>query len=494
MSRVAKEEAEGSTDGVAAQSYCSTLADFYSPAAREMMGRTLASFLDQLVITPGELIHSGKYLKRLNDSGRALMNAVDKVATLQARHSGENAAARLRDLNTLISAGTRKAWEDDRDRPVPAMTPETFLSVIAALKVPQAERMHAIGRVVAEHLFIHKVWRDKVGVLVQLVELTRGRDEYRMLEPWLAEALRSEPALDQMLGFPDRLEDRCHDLIDIWRGTWQPRDTAVPVMADIARLIAEGDVPTVKSAIEFALLRTLAGKEPLRSAEPEIEIQAVFDMFRRMWNGGQLVGGTKALALLERRQSRYLNTEGVTDLLRERKVVADRIAFLMQLAALAVGAANRLIIKTFIDHYFGDQDFVPRTIAGLEPPVPKLQTLAGVHRALKASWLSDEDKATTMAKIEAAQVELLKRARLFEQIEKKGGGAAQKVLTLLDLCRKNTFIDGAPLDTARAAVQTYLTGPQFTAEYLTGAQGEERERKIQLLAKTLASIGIDWSP
>lgn len=492
MSRVAKEEAEGSPDGVVAQSYCSTLADFYSPAAREMMGRTLAPFLDQHVITPGELVHSGRYLKRLNDSGRALMNAVDKVATLQARHTGENVAARLRELNTLISAGTRKGWEDDRDRPVPSMTPDTFLSVIAELQVPQSERMHAIGRIVAEHLFLHKVWRDKVAVLIKLVELARDRAEYRMLEPWLAEALRSEPALDQMLGFPERLEDRCHDLIDISRGVFQPRETAVPLMAEIAQLVAGGDVPTVKAALEFALLRTLAGKEPLRSAEPEIEIQAVFDLFRRMWSGGQLLGGTKALALLERRQSRYLNAEGVTDLLRERKVVADRIAFMMQLATVAVGNANRATIKTFIEHYFGDRDFVQRTIAGMEPPVPKLQTLAGVHRALKASWLSDEDKAANMAKIEAAQVDLLKRARLFEHIDKKGGGTAQKVLTLLDMCRKNTFIDAAPLDAARVVVQTYLKDPQFTDEYLAGAQGDERERKIQLLSKMLATIGLDW--
>lgn len=492
MSSEVKEEAEAGTDGVAGQSYCSTLADFYSPAARDTVGRSLPSFLDQLVITPGELIHSGKYLKRLNDAGRVLMNAVDKVGTAQAKQKGENVAARIRDLHALISAATRKAWEDDRDKPVPTMTPDTFLAATAALKAPAGERDYMIGRMVTEHLFGHKVWRDKVTALTRMVELSKGRDEFRLVEPWLAEALRSEPALDQLLGFPERLEERCHDLIDIWRGAWQPRDTAVPVMADIARLIAEGDAPTVKAAIEFALLRTLAGKEPLRSAEPELEIQAVFDLFRRMWSGGQLVGGAKALALLERRQSRHFNTEGVTDLLRERKVVADRIAFLMQLAAQAVGTSNRATIKSFIDHYFGDQDFVPRTIAGLEPPVPKLQTLAGVHRALKGSWLSDDDKAATMAKVEAAQTELLKRSRLFEQVEKKGGGPAQKVLTLLDLCRKATFIDGPPLDMVRSVVQVYLRDPQFTAEYLAGALGDDRERKIQLLAKTLATIGLKW--
>lgn len=490
MSTAVKEDVDSGGESATGQAYCSTVADFYTPAAREAIGRNLTSFLDQLIITPGELLHSGKYLKRLGDAGRVLMNAVDKVGTAQAKARGENSASRIRDLHNLISAGTRKAWDDDREKPVPAMKPDSFLAVIGGIRASGAERDYVIGRIVTEHLFGHKVWHEKVAILLKLVQITAGLPEHRLLEPWLAETLRSEPALDQLLGFAERQEERCHDLIEITRGTWAGRDTAQPVMAEIAKLIAADDAPNVKAAIEFALMRTLAGKEPLRSAEPELEIQAVFDMFRRLWNGGQLLGGARALALLERRQQRHINTEGVTDLLRERKVVADRIAFLMQLSALAVGSANRATLKAFIDHYFSDKDFVPRTIAGQEPPVPKMQTLATIHKAMKASWLPEDEKAAHQAQIEAAQLELIKRSRLFEQIEKKGGGPAQKALTLLDLCRKNTFIDGPPLDAVRSVLQVYVRDPQFQPEYLGGAQGEERERKMTLLTKTLAAIGL----
>ncbi|TAN63508.1 MAG: hypothetical protein EPN20_09555, partial [Magnetospirillum sp.] len=222
----------------------------------------------------------------------------------------------------------------------------------------------------------------------------------------------------------------------------------------------------------------------------EVEIQALFDLFKRLWTGGTLIGGAKSMMSLERRQARHISTEGITDLLRERKVLADRYAFLMQISAVAIGQSNRTTLKTFMDHYFADKDFVPRVIAGQDPPVPKLQTLTALHRSIRSSWVGDADKAVFLAQVEAAQGQLLKTSRLFEQVDKKGGSASQKVLTLLDLCRKGTFIDGPNLDVVRKVIEGYLRDSSFLPDYLGGATGEEKERKMTLLTKTLGMFGI----
>jgi hypothetical protein len=485
-----KDDLEAAPEALLEGAYCTKVEDFFSPGSRDLIGRFLTNFTESLVITPTELVFSAKYQKRLNDAGRTMMNAVDKIATLQAKLKGESAAQRLRDLNTLISAGMKKVWDDDKDKPAPAITPEGFSGYCAGLKGTPAEKDYAANRALTEFLFSHKVWKDKVTVLVKFFELTKGKDENRYIEQILSECLKSDPALDQMLGLCETLEERCNDLADLWKGEWKARDTAHASMGAIAAMIADGSAPNCKASVEYSLLRTLANKMPLRSAEPEVEITALFDLFKRMWTGSTLIGGAKALTSLERRQARHINKEGVTDLLRERKVLADRYAFLMQLTTVAVGQGNRATLKTFIDHYFGDKDFVPRVVAGQEPPVPKLQTLAGIHRAIKASWLPDGDKTAFAAQVEAAQTQLLKNARLFEQIEKKGGGPSQKVLTLLDLCRKGTFIDGVNLDAVRQVLNTYLRDASFLSDYLGGATGEEKERKMTLLTKTLASIGI----
>jgi hypothetical protein len=493
MNNPVKDDSDSASGDVIERSFCATVEEFTSPAAREMMGRYLGSFLDPLIITPAELVHSSKYLKRLSDSGRVLMNAVDKVGTLQAKAKSVSVPTRVKELHTLVSAGIRKAWDEDKEKPVPSVNADTFLKVVEGVRQTGAERDRQIGRILAEVLFQQKAWRDKATTLVTLMDATKGTPLFGFMEPWLAEVLRSEPALDQLLGFANRLEDRCFDLSDLWRGALEMRETIAPVVGDINRLIGEGSAPNCKASLEYALLRTLANKDPLRSAEPEIEIQAIFDMFRRLWNGGEMCGGTKTPATLERRQNRYITTEGVTDLLRERKVVADRLAYLLTLSSIAIGPSNRATLKSFIDHYFGDQDFIPRTIGGQEPPVPKMQTLTTIHRALKSSWLPEADKTQAMNRVEAAQIELLKRSRLFEQIDKKGGGPAQKVLTLVDLTRKGTFIEGEPMATVRPILEGYLRDPNFLGEYVAGANGEDRPKKIGLLSKTLASFGITWN-
>jgi len=471
-------------------SYCTTIEDFFSTGSRDLIGRFFTSFIESVVITPTELVYSAKAQKRLNDAGRVMMNGVDKIATLQAKAKAESASQRLRDLNGLISTAMKKIWDDDKEKPIAAITPESFPAFVAGLKVTGAERDYVINRTLVEHLSQYKVWKDKITVLVKLHQQTKGTPENAMIEFILSECVKSDAALDQLFGLFETLEERCGDLSDLWRGEWKSRAAAHPAMVEINAMVAEGIAPNIKTAVEYSLLRALASKAPIRSAEPDVEIQALFDLFKRLWTGTTLIGGAKSMMSLERRQARHINTEGITDLLRERKVLVDRYALLMQISAVAVGQSNRAILKSFMDHYFGDKDFVPRVIAGQEQPVPKLQTLTGLHRAIRSSWLGESDKTNFLAQVETAQGQLLKNSRLFEQVEKKGGSASQKVLTLLDLCRKGTFIEGPNLGAVRAVIEGYLRDPSFLPDYLGGAGGEEKDRKMALLTKTLGMFGL----
>ena len=490
MSAPTKEDVDATPDILLDGSYCTKVEDFFSAGSRDLIGRFLTNFIESLVITPTELVYSAKCQKRLNDAGRVMMNAVDKIATLQAKSKNESASTRLRDLNTLISAGMKKIWDDDKEKPIAAITPESFKAFVAGVKATGAERDYIISRTLAEHLSQVKVWKDKIAVLVKFHAQTKGTPENATIEFILSECVKSDAALDQLFGLFESLEERCVDLADLWKGECKPRPTMHPALSVLAGMVAEGNAPNIKAAAEYSLLRALASKNPIRSAEPEAEVQALFELFKRLWTGTTLIGGTKCMMSLERRQARYLSKEGVTDLLRERKVLTDRYTFLMQISAVAIGQSNRATLRNFMDHYFGDKDFVPRVVAGQEPPVPKLQSLTALYRAIRASWLGEGDKSAYLPQVEAAQALLLKNSRLFEQVDKKGGSASQKVLTLLGLCRKGSFIDGANMESVRAVLQTYLRDPSFMPDYLAGASGEEKDRKLTLLTKTLAMVGI----
>ncbi|TAN70162.1 MAG: hypothetical protein EPN20_05890, partial [Magnetospirillum sp.] len=206
MSNPSKEDIEAAPDALLDGSYCTSIDDFFSTGSRDLIGRFLTSFIESLIITPTELVFSAKSQKRLNDAGRVMMNAVDKIATLQAKSKSESAAKRLKDLNTLISAGMKKVWDDDKEKPIASITPETFTTFVANLKVADAERDYVINRTLVEHLSQYKVWKDKVAVLVKLHECTKGRPENTTIEFILSECIKSDAALDQLFGLFETLE------------------------------------------------------------------------------------------------------------------------------------------------------------------------------------------------------------------------------------------------------------------------------------------------
>ncbi len=68
---------------------CAELEDFYGLAARTTIGKLLRKYLDEALITPTELLHDAKEMKRFGDKGNLLFSAIDKVSSLQARAAGE---------------------------------------------------------------------------------------------------------------------------------------------------------------------------------------------------------------------------------------------------------------------------------------------------------------------------------------------------------------------------------------------------------------------
>ncbi len=490
---VENDEGDAQLENVVA--YCTRVEDFYAPNARDMVGKILAGFLNQSVLTPGELLYSYKALKRLNYSGRPLNSAVDRVGTRQAKARGGNPVARVRELGALVTTAVQQAFEKDRANPLPTITVETFLTVIKGIVGTPEHCAEEINRVIAEHLSAFRTWSDKVREILCFIESLEGSEaEQQRFKILLMEALRNESAWSQLLGFAETLEERCSDYIELWQGIWKHREGTSEDLIKICSMIADGKGEEFKGSIEYMLMQALVDKDPLRSPEPEIEVQAQFDLFRRMWINGRLLGGAKALSLLERRQSRIINNEGVTDLLYERRVLVERLAFLIVLAGQCIGRAPRAIMKTFFHSYFGSDDFVAKLLLGQEPHLGKMQTLTTIHRGLKSCWLEEAEKIDYMAKVEAAQLEIMKRSQILGQIEKRSSGPAQKVISLLDLYRKGTFIDGTPLSVVKQMLNMALAQPQFATEYLGAAQGEDRAKRAMALGRMLGMLGINWKP
>jgi hypothetical protein len=472
-------------------SYCTSFDDFFKPASRDLVARYLPAFLDQLVITPTELLYSAKYQKKLSEAGRPLMNAVDKIGTLQAKANKEGSSVkRIKDLHNLVSEGMKRIWEDERVVPIPAFKKGGFTAIIAGIS--GSTRDYQVNRILTEHLFTQKVWRDKAEVLLNLLVETEGTPDQKYIEPVLAECLRSEPALNSILGPFDRLEDRLGDLLEIWKGQWQPRGEDNPLVSALSQEVANGQLPSARAAIEVSLLRNLASKEPLYNGEPDSELQALARVVRRARFENTIVGGTRTIALIEKRMARYINNEALTDIMREPRSWAEKCLALINLANLAVGPSVRQTLMNFIEHYFSNEDFAKRLLSGSESPFYRLQGMANLHRAIKSSPLPEGHKTRYMETIENAHAGYMVSIKPFDLVDKQSKNSAQKVIALIDLCRRGTFLDGRSMEQARQVISVTLQQPDFKPNYIGSAAGADAEKKMDILTKTLAALGISY--
>ncbi|HTH15697.1 MAG TPA: hypothetical protein VL974_03510, partial [Magnetospirillum sp.] len=73
---------------------CQLPEEYYGPHSRNLMNRVFRNYLDKVFVTPTELIHNYKELKRIQDKDTLVPSAVDRVAFLQTRENGQDSRAR----------------------------------------------------------------------------------------------------------------------------------------------------------------------------------------------------------------------------------------------------------------------------------------------------------------------------------------------------------------------------------------------------------------
>ncbi len=84
---------------------CQTYQDLYGLESRSTVNRLLRKYLEDVILTPTELLHNNCELKRLLNLN-ITKSAVDWVATLQARQEGSDSRARRNRLHHFIE----QAW------------------------------------------------------------------------------------------------------------------------------------------------------------------------------------------------------------------------------------------------------------------------------------------------------------------------------------------------------------------------------------------------
>jgi hypothetical protein len=474
---------------------CRTAEDFFQSGSRGLIGHLCRGFLDQMVLTPTEVIFSARNHTRLDGAGTMLRDVIERTAKMQAAPAGMQWQARQKELQGAIDQLVLKVREIEQAEPLIPLKEGMARATLAQIRATSSPDLlpYRVYRTLTDYLSGTRIWITKLEKLISLARELDGTSDFEFIDDLLAECISSEVAQEAMFGRSVSIDIRIDDLADLHRGDYPDRRNITPPPATeaINLMLRRHDMPALRAAIEASILQHLASRNPLNSPELMIELKATYGLLHRLKQGDKLLGGRRALDFIDKRMARLLTPEGIADYLRGAASVADRLIVLFEMHTVAFGQANRKVVETMIDRYMNDVDFDRRLLQGEGSPAHKLKLAATLYRAVATSALSAQTKQSLAQKLVHIQASFIQQSKLFAIIDRQNASTARKAQQIILLCLEGHFIPGENQTRAIALVRHYLSRPDFVERYLEGANTPEaREEHVTALNGQLRSLGI----
>jgi hypothetical protein len=475
---------------------CMAIPDFYQAPSRAMISTILRPFLDQLVITPVELLHSSRNQMRLDGAGTLLRDATEKTAAMQARAIGQSVPARVRELGDLVTSLINNMRAIEQNQPVMPLKEGGFAQAVRAIRqqTPADQIDIKINRMLTEYLSGARTWAEKLDKVIALADEAIGSPELFYIDALIGEVLQSEVAQENLLGRRVSVEDRIDDLIELYKAEYPQRrkEPASAAAGKLVGLLRSNDMPETRSSIETVIIQQLASRNPLRSPELLMELKATYALLAKLRFGETAIGGRRALEFIDKRTNRLLTAEAVTDYIRGSITLGERILALFDIYSVTFGPTNRKNIEEFIHRYFSGDDFDRRILQVEGTPQHKLKILSGLYGAVVKSSLATPLKTDYARLLIKLQAGFIAESHFFASLDRKNPSSAKKAVLVLSMCLEGYFIPGENLERAKSVVRHYLGRPDFMARFLEAAPAPQAQQEmLRGLKQKLSALGIE---
>jgi len=475
---------------------CASVDDLYQSPSRGMIGTLSRSFLDQLVLTPTELLHSSRHQLRLESAGTLMRDIMERAAVAQGRAMGMATRDRARDLQKLLDEGGTFIREVEKGEGPAELGPGKFVAMAQRLSsgVPAAKASMRINRMLTEYLITCRTWVDKLDKVMALAEEVGNAPELKWIDVLLAELLISDMGQDTIFGRRLSLEDRIEDLIDTLKQQYHSRDKVgdpLPMAATFQKLMLSLDLPETKTALETAIVQTLASRNPLAAADMVHELKATHGVLMRLRVGDRILGGRRSLEYIDKRMQRILTEENVADFIRSATNLGDRILAVLELYAVTFGPRNKRLLESHLQRYFADEDFHRRLLVGEGTGPHKVRLVTSLYQALVSAPLERAMKVELAGRMAQVQADYIVESKFFANIDKQYPTVARKAMALIDLVRDGVFIPGDNTERTKLVIKHYLNKPDFLDKFLEGVPAQAaRDVHLAQLKQKLAELDI----
>jgi hypothetical protein len=480
--------------------YCKKLQDYYRSESRNTIGRLCRKYLEKVILTPTELIHSAKALKRVQDVDSLFPPAIDRVATLQARTTQEDPRDRRDALYKAVTQMTERARKIEETANLPSLRNDfaKMIADIERLAPPNDGEYYALV-VLSRDLIRYDTWLAKLKRLAALTAPELPDQTLALLDGVYADLFGVPSALQEILGEQRSLADALISIADLCEGKLinANPDLAEP-MALINRLMAEGRLPETRKSLLDRLQRQLGGGQKLARNDPGQEGEALRKVCERLVRPMGLLGGPATAAALTRRAVLFQEAGGRTGL---RKGVESLVAtlsdgllcilYLRDLSGSDLAADVGEIVETCLWREL-KVDSIDRLSPPKFSPTDRMRRVTRLYDELRQGGsLPGELRRSLLDHLDRLLIGYIEAKGIIEKLDDPLAHLRDRAIRLLEFSAAGVFPTGSEAHRiARDRIVALLRQPNFERHFIEGLpQPGEAENKLRQLHGLLTKGG-----
>ena len=500
---------------------CQTTEDLLGDRSRMTINRLLRGYVEQVVVTPTEIMHNYRELRRLMDKDNLLTSAVSRVAQLQTAANGNGAEAapaakpgaasqaglavreRRDALFGMVNSVLAQAKKASEMQNPPDIRKLGFGRTLDQLHetLPANDVTYCSLALLSRDLVGRRDWLAKLDTLMVLIgrEDDHAAEALGLLDGVVADVVGAPTVVRDLLGEPGSLSGALTCLIDLSRGAFTagalvPADSPVRTLN---RQIADRGLDATVAVMLDLVCRQFKSNQPLARAGDTGAEGAAFDelISHVVGRDGVYGGGAMAEALVWR-QGRYIEAGGATgrrqainDILGRFSDPKDRVRFLMTLSDSELG---RRQASDVVDHL--TQLTEGPAAAGLflqgAPIRNNLCDVTQLFRQVRESPLAPSERDHLASRVDETIADYIVRNRVIERLDNPEDHLRHRAIRLMQLCSPEVLCSPKTLAIARDRIVGLLRQPNFQEKFCEGLPTDEAERKLREFYGLLMQAGF----
>jgi hypothetical protein len=461
---------------------CEQPEDYYGTQSRAVMSRLLRNYLDKVNVTPTELIHNYRELKRIQEKDTLVPSAVDRVAFLQTRESEQDSKGRRDEIHKSIDQLSARARRAEGLK-LPKLK-DNFRALVDQVSHLDDEADYLAMVVLSADLANVRNWLGKLERLCKLAVAEADPHALELLDGVIADVLGSN-VVQEILGWQPSLAMGIVRMLDLAEGCLPMESSEAGDPAEMLNaLLREGKLPTSRACLVDRAHRQLRSANPLYRSDSTKEKQAFAMVIERVLTPtGRLLCGPETADALTARAGRMIEEGGAIGrriaIQHSFNALPDRatgLIYLCDLARSEYAREHATDIAALLDRVLEARELHGLCLRTL-PPKDRMIRAATAHAAVLASPFPANLRAKLTDHIDQVLERYLIDEQIIEKLDHQDAPLRDRAIRLVHFCAAGVLPEGRAMNRARGRILELLRAPNFDARFVDGIPDPAKAQK-----------------